>query len=918
MLVRFLQVDLPQHLLQHPPDDLAFWAAFWADILSRDSLNRLFVKAVDAISGSPVNRPDDFPARARPLVDYVNQAAMMFSSREDAVRYLYSKEAYIARYLHGLLPQPGQDPAAVDFPRKLNDLLLKVVPAPDLGQVLKLADPLYLAKGQGREAVLSPIGILHLFQQYFFEFATFLGPPVEHVWLSPGATTELIEISTRRVLEEHTFERFAESILRSEISTTSQDELSQAFRDENQKNTKLGSSLSGGVNFLIAHIEASGTASIEETQKRAREETHRTVRQQSAKLSSEIRSNYRSTFRTVTEMTDTRSKRYVIQNPTPQLVNYELRRKMRLVGVQMQDIGTYACWQVYVDDPGAELGVSQLVHLASKADLSKYAHQPLKAVPDPKGDTTIFALLLPVPNRGERSKLGPIVASGFLGAVATGAAVPGAAIGVAVYEVLDDLFGDNKERQSWYTTNPPNTINQQYQISLPDGYQVADASGQDDDDVFKKGAGDVPMHWPGINGARLKFHLSVLSRTTGTLNLVIHDGDVTPGEVIEFKAKIRIVPTTAKKDDVEEENKKIIEENKNKDIERERRIKEEFVKSVKDRVKLASGIKTRPAEDLREEERTVVYRRLIERLMREAWTLSVDRKLAHLRSELVKSIFDVDRMLYFVAPEWWQPRLHRSSLRSGAQMPDGSPRAELALNDNSRKALNAAAGLKSALNSHRAKASLGALGTEDLVGWGGEGRQDNYLITEDSAPARLGSSLGWLLQLDGDNLRNSFLNAPWVKAVIPVRPGREREALAWLKQSQVEGIEGLSEIYAGDDAAAFKAKYTQKYGVAKSPTIEETLELLADDIAAKHERALQVAAEEIEVTPGQTQTVHYLPPDEVFEKGFDPLQGGFRATLDPDPKKKHFQRFDQWLEVLPTDQIVAVEVRYDPKTGFQL
>jgi hypothetical protein len=28
--------------------------------------------------------------------------------------------------------------------------------------------------------------------------------------------------------------------------------------------------------------------------------------------------------------------------------------------------------------------------------------------------------------------------------------------------------------------------------------------------------------------------------------------------------------------------------------------------------------------------------------------------------------------------------------------------------------------------------------------------------------------------------------------------------------------------------------------------------------------------------------------------------------------------FDQWVEVLPTDQIVPVEVRYDPSTGRQI
>jgi len=31
-----------------------------------------------------------------------------------------------------------------------------------------------------------------------------------------------------------------------------------------------------------------------------------------------------------------------------------------------------------------------------------------------------------------------------------------------------------------------------------------------------------------------------------------------------------------------------------------------------------------------------------------------------------------------------------------------------------------------------------------------------------------------------------------------------------------------------------------------------------------------------------------------------------------------FAVFAQWVEILPTDQVVAVEVAYDPKTGLQL
>jgi hypothetical protein len=60
-------------------------------------------------------------------------------------------------------------------------------------------------------------------------------------------------------------------------------------------------------------------------------------------------------------------------------------------------------------------------------------------------------------------------------------------------------------------------------------------------------------------------------------------------------------------------------------------------------------------------------------------------------------------------------------------------------------------------------------------------------------------------------------------------------------------------------------------------------------------------------------TLSYLPTDKVYEHGFDPLQGRFAAQA-----QKPFEVFDQWIEVLPTDQIVPVEVAYDPKAGRQI
>lgn len=69
--------------------------------------------------------------------------------------------------------------------------------------------------------------------------------------------------------------------------------------------------------------------------------------------------------------------------------------------------------------------------------------------------------------------------------------------------------------------------------------------------------------------------------------------------------------------------------------------------------------------------------------------------------------------------------------------------------------------------------------------------RDDYEITDDSEPARFGKSLGWLIQLDGDRRRNEFLNSPWIRTCLPIRPGVEREAIQWLAQ-HIEGSRGFS------------------------------------------------------------------------------------------------------------------------------
>jgi hypothetical protein len=284
------------------------------------------------------------------------------------------------------------------------------------------------------------------------------------------------------------------------------------------------------------------------------------------------------------------------------------------------------------------------------------------------------------------------------------------------------------------------------------------------------------------------------------------------------------------------------------DAEKERLLKEAYMASIRERIKQASQIGARSSNDLREEERTVVYRRLIGQLVKAG-----DPKNRHVTTELIRAIFDVEKMLYFVAAEWWTPRLHQSHETIGVQ----------------------------------------PLTADDKVSWGGAGqRDDNYYITDESDPARFGASLGWLLQLDGDSMRNAFLNSPWVKAVIPIRPGKEKDALAWLQQAHVEGAHGLDALY---DAPAAELDQIKPGG--QSVTIHDALMYLAKQVANENEKANKAAPSPYDAAK------NVLPTEMVYEHGFYPLQGSFKLNEDP------LKVFTQWVEILPTDQIVAIDYK---------
>jgi hypothetical protein len=753
----------------------------------------------------------------------------------------------------------------------------KIIDVDLLGEMDSFLDPMenFDPKTEIGRVSLSPIGIVHLFRQYFFEFDNFLGQPVEHIWLSPGSSLELIEIHTRKQIIESTIESSTESILKSEDSTTTQDDISDAVKNENQNNSKFGISVNAGgtvtggtpgIYSATGHIDTTSSYGLENNQKVAKEHTDKLMKQQSHKLSTEIRKNFKTTFKTTTEIQDTSSKRYVLQNSTNELVNYELRRKMRQIGVQVQDIGTSLCWQTYVDIPGHDLGIAKLVHIAEPPNLSGLPHPQEGAIPQPitkdytlklplkdwysdDRDTQLYVEHLPEPGGPPYNDKGGSILTNFDG------------------DYIHMNYEDNKVEEI-----PGYTLSQVVFENCVDGKLVEPIFYE-----YKKSSFNIHLRRVKFDGYELTLKLKLI---------------YSPEQAVLDAADAKYKAEMAKYD-----------------TEKAKLAKEAFVKEARDRIKVASNIKPRKFEDLREEERTVIYRYLIGDLLNVGVDMS-NAQTRHVMAELINSMFDIDKMLYFTAPEWWMPRSHSKTFQ-----------------DVGKTFVAPSVGFG------RLKEAV-TFTSEDIVSWGGaaENYRPNYFITEDSTPAKLGSSLGWLLQLDGDNIRNAFLNAPWVKAVIPIKPGKELAAINWLMKANVEGADGIQakyqegskqeltdmilflEKYPFDPSDPRKKRYKNFSSKINSDsanffvTIEDALVSLALQIKEKYEKSNAPVTETID---GEIK--RYLPTDKVFEHGFDPLQDGFQAET-----KEQFALSSQWIEVLPTDQVVAVEVKYDPKTGRQI
>ena len=449
-----------------------------------------------------------------------------------------------------------------DEARNLPLDLFKGVPARNLDN--PLLSRLAARIQPGSQGVMSPVGLVSLYREYFFEFDTFLGVPVGHIWLSPGGTVEVIESSTRRMLVEKTAEQSEETTRKSEESLTQQGDVADAVKEDNANDTKLGASASAGANFAgIYHGDASASFSTQNTTKKSSEVTHKHTRTQSSKVSSEIHRNFKTTFRTVSESTDTTSRRYLVQNTSTNLVNYELRRKMRKVGIQVQHIGTRLSWQVFLDAPGRNLGLGDLVHIVPSPDLSslRKPDPPAPLLPKDTPYTCVFPIITASPDRHQ-----PHLDRDY-------SRTPAGNMG-------------ESESEDWIAGNGG-----PYQATTPgSGYTLDSVS---------------------FVSARTRFlaHYPVADATAGTF--AIQADWLNPGGSASIEVTLNLHWKPPGTDPAQAEYDK---EYKDYETQVAALQRNAYGNAIRERLKLVSSMRPRPSEDLRNEERQSVYGNLIRQL----------------------------------------------------------------------------------------------------------------------------------------------------------------------------------------------------------------------------------------------------------------------------------------------------------------
>ena len=558
---------------------------------------------------------------------------------------------------------------------ELRELLLEDVKK-TLGDIdhHEIADFLPVGSAYTIMEALSPIGVAHFYRQLYYYAYEGVGPIEQAFTVAPLETLEVVYENVHRQTHEELVEMGSETISENAIESKNMDEVSDKVSAMIQRDTSAGMSAnanftaSGSIGVWQAGASASvgANSTISSSNKRSTEMASHKLKETTKRASERITKSFSLKVRNVDEITTTNITRRIIKNDSAAPVSFGLRRVFSRIKVKVQDMGPALVWQLYIREPGAGLAQSKFVHYLESQPISRPLDPPA-IPPRPIGGTDTGSTSAALKwDSGRNTYYVSIV-------VQTG---PDRMVTAVSIDSITDLEGGGKE------------------------------------DLAPSAKNDV--NWGGTWNA---------STHSFTVNIGILPGDaasVSVNYTYNYDAG-----GTAMQDWEKQRDAAIVKFQQAEADARQKALQEQFDRD-KTLITEKRKIKSRPAVDLRREERYEVMNRMVSHLFGRKPNPSTPSPL---EIEYFHRYFDIESMFIYTHPSWWKPRYSRTT--TGLNRPP-------------------------------------------------------YEITAESEPAAMGSSLGWVLQLDGDTRRNEFLNSPWVRVCMPMRPGREREAIGWLAK-HIEG-----------------------------------------------------------------------------------------------------------------------------------